>query len=1256
MGGKTSTSTSNVSIPPEVLARYNAINTRAETAASKPFQAFGDTAADYVAQMNAQQAAGTNTINANTGPASAGIDPYITSYTKNVADTTGAYLKQQQEQAQSGALGTAVQSGAFGGDRAGVAAANLQQQNQMAYGKTMADIMNQGYTQALGASQADLNRGLQAGQMQLAAGTMQQQTEQAGKDAMINRFMQEQGLPYQQAQFLANIALGTGVASGSTTTTTQPIGFFQNLATGGKVDGYAEGGGVAGPVSHSKEAIGGLGYVPEPNLPIGDLMIAKPLEQQDNNGGDIVSQVLSMIAGKKAEGGSVVRPDLPKKMGRLIPEPSEPVNFMDSRQAKTIAAIPRALLEALNIISADGHAARAEKPIDRETIGREIRGGEKMNEFYGQVEDMKQAIDRKLLGPIASGYNSVGSGVSSRLADLFGTLGDEMVQKTYQDLAGESADKALRYSNEGIFSPKAATPGEIEDRKELAHLTRYASGGVAGGRHGYATDGVVLTPEQEEAQRMRDALRQSLGGVYGNTDDFRQPSPLSRNEIPAAQTLGSLPDAKVEMANTAPVGGVDAILARSQTGPQIGPSGALGLNLPADATNARPGDYKAESMRRFLEEAPKGGVAPTSEQRPMPRPVGLGAAAATAPAEVGATGVAPPATTRQVAKVLGGGKGYTDVEYSDGTRDRVTGNLNIRNNNPGNIEFGSLAQKYGAVGTDGRFAVFPDYETGRKAQESLLFESGVYSGKTIGSAIAKYAPVGDGSNDPVAYANSVAAALGVPVDTPLSALTPEQRNAMISAMEKVEGGGGPSTYSTTPLGSNGSPIPLQIGSPTGGVKPYEDRNAVGKFFNNPEGGLNRNALLSLLSGLGTMASSRSRSPFTAILQGLGGGAETYKDLLKQSAEVTGKNIESVGSLYDLYNKFQFSNPEYANTTLKDFADANGLGYLLPTGSQGQMANVSATTGGMKPITMRDTQAYVETLVDGEKVSIPFMSDYASLSRLAAQWKNAPEGSPQRAAALKAEETIKAIDANGYTTGIGENGQPVVVAVDAARAKMGAALTDQQNVENTQSFRTNAAQSIPNIAPQINAIDRQADIYSKTEAGALASTKGQIGSLASALGINIDNFNDAQQAALVQEALKEKARGIVTRGGGSQDTTDFARSFIDAGSAGPNLEPDAVKKLLVIEKASLLRERDRLSLHSEWQKQAANPYDLNEYESWFANNYPLEEYAASVSSTMPKFVGETGSMQKPHKIGAQTSSIQIGDYFTLPDGRIGQREE
>jgi hypothetical protein len=69
---------------------------------------------------------------------------------------------------------------------------------------------------------------LQGGQAQLAAGTVEQQTQQANNQAQYNQFLQQQGYPFQVAQFLANIAMGTGALSGSTTTTQQPSSFFSD--------------------------------------------------------------------------------------------------------------------------------------------------------------------------------------------------------------------------------------------------------------------------------------------------------------------------------------------------------------------------------------------------------------------------------------------------------------------------------------------------------------------------------------------------------------------------------------------------------------------------------------------------------------------------------------------------------------------------------------------------------------------------------------------------------------------------------------------------------------------------------------------------------------------------------------------------------------------------------------------------------------------------------------------------------------------
>jgi hypothetical protein len=66
----------------------------------------------------------------------------------------------------------------------------------------------------------------------------------------------------------------------------------------------------------------------------------------------------------------------------------------------------------------------------------------------------------------------------------------------------------------------------------------------------------------------------------------------------------------------------------------------------------------------------------------------------------------------------------------------VGGTRNWRNNNPGNIGYGNgnLAKKLGAIGKAGGFAVFPNYETGRKAIFSVLKKDD-FQGRTVSKAI-----------------------------------------------------------------------------------------------------------------------------------------------------------------------------------------------------------------------------------------------------------------------------------------------------------------------------------------------------------------------------------------------------------------------------------------------------------------------------------------------------------------------------------------
>lgn len=146
-------------------------------------------------------------------------------------------------------------------------------------------------------------------------------------------------------------------------------------------------------------------------------------------------------------------------------------------------------------------------------------------------------------------------------------------------------------------------------------------------------------------------------------------------------------------------------------------------------------------------------------------------------------------STSPIVSVVEAGEGFITVRRQNGTEERLEGNRASRNNNPGNIQYGEFAKSAGAIGTDGRFAVFPSYEVGRAAKKKLLWDTKSYSGKTIEEAINRYAPPSE--NDTKSYVKTVSSAVGVPANTPMSSLSEDQKEVMLDAMERVEGFSGP---------------------------------------------------------------------------------------------------------------------------------------------------------------------------------------------------------------------------------------------------------------------------------------------------------------------------------------------------------------------------------------------------------------------------------------------------------------------------------
>ena len=152
--------------------------------------------------------------------------------------------------------------------------------------------------------------------------------------------------------------------------------------------------------------------------------------------------------------------------------------------------------------------------------------------------------------------------------------------------------------------------------------------------------------------------------------------------------------------------------------------------------------------------------------------------------------VVPDDPSATITEVIDYGPGYNIVRLGDGRVVRRSGARNWRNNNPGNIEYGSFTKARGALSGDDRFAIMPTYAAGRQAKSDLIFTTSSYKDLKISAAIAKYAPAFE--NNTASYARQVISAAAVPAerggpDAKMKDLNKAEQERVLDAMEKVEG-------------------------------------------------------------------------------------------------------------------------------------------------------------------------------------------------------------------------------------------------------------------------------------------------------------------------------------------------------------------------------------------------------------------------------------------------------------------------------------
>jgi hypothetical protein len=120
-----------------------------------------------------------------------------------------------------------------------------------------------------------------------------------------------------------------------------------------------------------------------------------------------------------------------------------------------------------------------------------------------------------------------------------------------------------------------------------------------------------------------------------------------------------------------------------------------------------------------------------------------------------------------------------------------------RGNNPGNIVDGDWARSQpGYVGANGRFAQFDSMASGTAAMSKNLGSYARQGITTLNALTAKWAPAGDGANNPAAYAATISKATGIDPNATIDLSDPATQAKIIPAMARVEQGHAVSGLST----------------------------------------------------------------------------------------------------------------------------------------------------------------------------------------------------------------------------------------------------------------------------------------------------------------------------------------------------------------------------------------------------------------------------------------------------------------------------
>jgi hypothetical protein len=1283
MGGKTSTSTQSVSIPPEVLARYNAVNARAENVAATPFQPYSFDPSAFVAPLTPTQVAGIQNINtmqgagfpfyrAGTQMTAAGAAPvgpitgsdigrYYNPFTAAVAAPTYDALRQQQAQEMQGATANAIRSGAFGGDRSGLVAANLARQQQLGTAQAMAPIFQQGYSQAQEAAQrqqqVDLQnqaRMLQAGQQmaglgtglqqlgiggaqaQLAAGTAEQQTQQAGLQALYNQFLQQVGYPFQVAQFLANIAMGTGALSGSTTTTTQPAPFFSDRREKTNVKKLGKGlyafdykDDVEAAEREGKpmppKRVGPMAQEIEKDKPgmvidVNDYKVVDPGRekaaygglmsfmnslpqdlQQQSMGGGVTPEMAGQgfARGGYAVGGGMIGDE---EFRRLLAQQAQALGIYGANTTLGQGAPGgKGLFDPGRVQAPTRLATASSAPRQQPSRMAELSQG--LGQLTGKqglgqsLEAMYEAGKRGLVGSPGRAATANAPAVEPSKG-LIGS-GGEMNRQGYISGATKPADASYKASIDEMqqSSQPLTNLGDLarENLPEMTDIMGAAYGGVA--RHGYATDGSVNEPDDDSPI----SAYATPGPGLQIPDELKNKYEMLKPEKPPQQQSS----------------GLGEILGLAKMGAQI----AMGMPpFFADGGVVPRAGYQS-------------GGEPEGEYTPSDRELGIRTLASEMSGKSWPEAVGIGAVMHNRLKSGKWGNTMSDVVLA--TKQFEPWNVPGNRNDPMRIDPNSaryrLAEKAydaSASGVDPTGGALNFYAPAAQAalrrpppdwDKPNLPNKMIGATKFVGGTGLAAGEIPEAPEGLAAPAKARGLAAGE-TEPRAALIRPEMAQGVRAGVspDLVQEGGQPVSQEGTTSNTYDLQRPPQRGVAAGISPP---KSLTGQEQSWSDFLTSRQFVVPLLTGLGAMASSPSRYLGSAVLQGLGAGAQAFEEVGKTEAgiektrtEADVQRVESLNKALDAAHKSVFTtgdnitfvitkdgkykllsqwidNPEplIGGEIAEQYARALAAKEKLTTGPQSKGTQAAPQQPSPAPTAPQKPAAPGEKPIEPEKT------------------ETKPSGQPS------AQPSVGA-----YTYNVTPSSTSFEEAKKEASSQMTSGAAREQRLAEAKAIRDKITKNydtskafvspLNDLAAAMLIYNRDGTVSTGFGANTIVQLNNVINSVGRSIGVPEDVLSRAPTAANIEDKLRiiqssERAKELGER-------SVAALGVLQQGIVNRTMNPEAVAEILAESFVARQKDIDRAAYMRKMDRQASSyPGSLvgQSVQTGFDRDYRQENY-------------------------------------------------